>query len=214
MPNKIKSIGDAAFKGCKAIKAVDFSATKIQTMGESAFEGCSGITSLNFGNTLSTIPQRAFADCKELAVITFPVVGGNRTTIGAYAFSGCFRLKQLVLPQFVQAVDENAFQSCTNLTRIEIRCDSIELAQTAFPVENRELVIIATPGSKGDDYAAKYGKQADKDKYYTYTVEDIINGKFCNIIGVLWHKPDFRGADPPAERRRRPGADMRATLTP
>ncbi len=189
MPNKIKSIGDAAFKGCKAIKAVDFSATKIQTMGESAFEGCSGITSLNFGNTLSTIPQRAFADCKELAVITFPVVGGNRTTIGAYAFSGCFRLKQLVLPQFVQAVDENAFQSCTNLTRIEIRCDSIELAQTAFPVENRELVIIATPGSKGDDYAAKYGKQADKDKYYTYTVEDISGlpmegGKFTG--GKLW----------------------------
>ena len=57
---------------------------------------------------------------------------------------------------------------------MEKRCDNIDLESDAFPVKNEALVIIATPGSKGDDYAAKYGKQADKEKFYTYTVEDTI----------------------------------------
>lgn len=173
IPNKIETIGSAAFKGCKAIKAVDFTNTKLQTMGESAFEGCTGLTNLSMGNKLSLIPQRAFADCKALAVITFPVVGGTKAVIGESAFSGCYRLKQLVLPQFVEEVKENAFQGCTNLSRVEIRCDSIKLAESAFPVGNAELVIIATPGSNGEAYAKNHGKAPDKEKFYTYKVEDV-----------------------------------------
>ena len=87
MPNKIETIGSAAFKGCKAIKSVDFTNTKLQTMGESAFEGCTGLTDLTIGNALALIPQRAFADCKELENVTFSDKGGNRQTIGEYAFS-------------------------------------------------------------------------------------------------------------------------------
>ena len=189
MPNKINSIGSAAFKGCKAIKSVDFTNTKLQTMGERAFEGCNGLTSLNMGTMLSMISQRAFADCTALAAVTFPVVGGGWTTIASHAFSGCYNLKQLVLPQSVVSVKNNAFQGCTKLSRVEIRCDNIDLESDAFPVKNEALVIIATPGSKGDDYAAKYGKQADKEKFYTYTVEDtdgtlMKDGKFPG--GTLW----------------------------
>lgn len=190
MPIKIKSIGSSAFKGCKAVKAVDFTDTKLQTMGTSAFEGCTGLTSLNMGNTLSLIPQSAFADCTALSVVTFPVVGSGRMmTIDTLAFKGCYSLKQLVLPQYVVAVNNNAFQGCTKLTRVEIRCDSIALEPDAFPLGNKDLVIVATPGSMGDKYAIKNGKQVDKDKFYTYTVEDVnglpmTGGKFTG--GMLW----------------------------
>lgn len=189
MPSKIKSIGSAAFRGCKAIKAVDFKGTKLETMGESAFEGCTGLTSLSMGNTLALIPQRAFADCKELVTVTFPVVSGTRTTVGEAAFSGCYRLKQIKLPQFVEKVGENAFQDCTNLTRVEIGYDSIELVKSSFPIENKDLVIIANPESNGYNYAMTYGKQADKDQFYTYKVEDVngtvmADGKFPG--GQIW----------------------------
>ncbi len=173
MPNKIETIGSAAFKGCKAIKSVDFTNTKLQTMGESAFEGCTGLTDLTIGNALALIPQRAFADCNALAVITFPVVGLVDTVIDKSAFSGCYRLKQLLLPDYVREVKENAFQGCTNLTRVEIECNRIKLAESAFPVGNKELVIIAAPSSTGEAYAKEHGKAPDKEKFYTYKVEDV-----------------------------------------
>lgn len=173
MPNKIETIGSAAFKGCKAIKSVDFTNTKLQTMGESAFEECTGLTNLTIGNALSMIPQRAFADCKELENVTFSDRGGNRQTIGEYAFSGCYRLKQLVLPQCVGAVKNNAFHKCTNLTRVEIEDRYIALEKDAFPVENKDLVIIAAANSNGEDYAKEHGKAPDKEQFYTYKVEDV-----------------------------------------
>ena len=173
MPNKIETIGSAAFKGCKAIKSVDFTNTKLQTMGESAFEGCTGLTDLTIGNALALIPQRAFADCKELENVTFSDKGGNRQTIGEYAFSGCYRLKQLVLPQCVGAVKNNAFHKCTNLTRVEIEDRYIVLEKDAFPVENKDLVIIAAANSNGEDYAKEHGKAPDKEQFYTYKVEDV-----------------------------------------
>lgn len=173
MPNKIETIGSAAFKGCKAIKSVDFTNTKLQTMGESAFEGCTGLTDLTVGNALALIPQRAFADCKELENVTFSDRGGNRQTIGEYAFSGCYRLKQLVLPQCVGAVKNNAFHKCTNLTRVEIEDRYIALEKDAFPVENKDLVIIAAANSNGEDYAKEHGKAPDKEQFYTYKVEDV-----------------------------------------
>lgn len=176
MPNKIETIGSAAFKGCKAIKSVDFTNTKLQMMGESAFEGCTGLTNLTIGNALALIPQRAFADCKLLEAITFSDEGGNRQAIGEYAFSGCYRLKQLVLPQCIGSVKDNAFSMCTNLTRVEIEDKYITLETNAFPIENTNLIIIAAPKSNGEDYAKRHGKLPDKEKFYTYKVEDV-NGK-------------------------------------
>lgn len=173
MPNKIKSIGSSAFKGCKAVKAVDFKDTKLQTMGESAFEGCTGLVSLYIGNALSLIPERAFADCKALETLTFSDKGGSRQTIAEHAFSGCYRLKQVMLPQSVGAVKNNAFYMCTNLTRVEIEDRYIELEKNAFPIENKDLVIIAAPNSNGERYAIENGRQPDKEKFYTYKVEDV-----------------------------------------
>lgn len=189
IPNKVKSIGASAFKGCKAIRTVDFKDTKLEELGISAFEGCTKLESLSMGTKLSLISKRAFADCGALASVTFPVVGDVNCTIDEYAFSGCYNVKQLFLPQFVNRVNANAFQNCTKLTRVEIRCDIIELVKESFPLENNGLVIVATPGSKGDDYAAKYAKRADKEQLYTYRVEDIDGnpregGKFPG--GTLW----------------------------
>lgn len=189
IPNKVKSIGASAFKGCKAIRTVDFKDTKLEALGASAFEGCKKLESLSMGTKLPLISQKAFADCTALEAVTFPVVGGVNCTIDEYAFSGCYNLKQLVLPQFVNKVNANAFQGCTKLTRVEIRCDGIELVESSFPIENKGLVIVATLGSNGYEYAMEHGKQADKESFYTYTVEDIDgtavkDGKFPG--GTLW----------------------------
>lgn len=187
-PIKLETIGDAAFRDCKTIKKVDFSANKSLTaIGKITFAGCTGLTDLTPGKTLTEIPEGAFSGCNALACINFET--GKNMTIGKAAFQGCYNLKQLVLPQSITKICQYAFQGCTKLKQVDIRCYNIEIEALAFDGVS-ELVIVADEDSNGYNYALENGfKIPGKDAFYRYTVEDVDGRQIEDGVfpgGTIW----------------------------
>lgn len=172
-PIKLETIGEAAFRDCKAIGKVDFSGNiNLTAIGKYAFAGCTGLTDLTPGRTLSEIPEGAFSGCNGLGNINF--VNGKNMAIGREAFKGCYSLKELSLPQSINRIDEYAFLGCTKLKQVEIKCYNIEIAPQAFPADAADLIIVAEEGSQGYIYALKNGiKVPQENALYRYTIEDV-----------------------------------------
>lgn len=200
-PVKLETIGEAAFRDCKAIGKVDFTANKkLTSIGKYVFADCTGLTDLTPGEILTEIPEGAFAGCNALININF--VNGETMTIGSKAFQGCYQLKQLVLPQTINKIDEYAFQDCTGLRQVEIQCYNIVIHKTAFPANAENLVIVAEKGSKGYKYALENKfRVPEENAFYRYTVEDVdgtlmppgkddkqkvIEGTFAFTGGTIW----------------------------
>lgn len=202
-PTKLESIGEAAFRDCKAIKKVDFTANQnLKAIGRYTFAGCVGLTDLTLGKTLSEIPEGAFSGCNALACIIFAEIDVETMTIGREAFKGCYSLKQLVLPQQIIKICAYAFQGCTKLKQVEIEYNNIEIEEGAFPADAADLVIVAKKDSKGYKYAVEHKiKVPDEAAFYQYTVEDVtgslmpkdkdgqgkdIEGKYIFPGGTIW----------------------------
>lgn len=200
-PTRLETIGEAAFRDCKAIGKVDFTANKnLISIGKYAFAGCTGMTDLTPGDTLSMIPEGAFEGCNNLVNINF--VHGKPMTIGRGAFRRCYGLKQLELPQTVTKIEAEAFQGCTKLKQIAIQCYMISIEANAFPADAVDLVIVADKGSNGYKYALENNfKILDENVFYQYTVEDVngvlmpkdkdskgkdIEGKYIFPGGTIW----------------------------
>ncbi len=202
-PIKVETIGASAFRDCKAIKKVDFTANKnLTAIGDHAFAGCSGLANLSPGKTLSEISEGAFSGCNGLVNITFVDVGGENMTIGREAFKGCYGLKQVVLTQQIVKICEYAFQGCTKLKQVAIEYNNIVIEPQAFPADAADLVIVAKKDSKGYIYALENGiKVPQENAFYRYTVENVdgvlmpndkdsnnkeIQGKYKFPGGTIW----------------------------
>lgn len=200
-PVKLESIGEKAFKDCKAVKKIDLSSNnKLTALGAYVFAGCTGLTDLTPGETLSRIPEGAFEGCNALVCVNF--VNGETMTIGRAAFKGCYGLKQIVLPQTVSKIETEAFLGCTKLKQLEIQCYKIQIESKAFPSDAEDLVIVAEIGSNGYKYALENKfRVPDEKTCYRYTVEDIngvlmpedkdskgtvIAGKYIFPGGTIW----------------------------
>ena len=88
LPSSVTSIGNSAFRGCKALTNIDLP-SGVTSIGSSAFMGCSGLTSIE-------IPSRV-------------------TDIYVYAFRGCSGLTHIVIPSSVTSIGYEAFYLCENL---------------------------------------------------------------------------------------------------
>jgi hypothetical protein len=64
------------------------------------------IISITIPNSVTSIGDNAFRDCKNLASITIPV---SVTSIGGWAFDGCTSLASITIPNSVTSVGEKAF---------------------------------------------------------------------------------------------------------
>ena len=75
----------------------------------------SNVEKITLPDTLTTINESAFRDCKKLEQITIPT---NVTKIGANAFWGCIRLKRIVVPAGVKQIESGTFRDCDALEEI------------------------------------------------------------------------------------------------
>ena len=89
IPNNVAQIGDWVFWACNSLQTVNYNAIncKIRLVSNggsivSAFYGCSAFTTLNIGDSVQTIPDYAFCDCRSLTSITcsatYPPILGYR----------------------------------------------------------------------------------------------------------------------------------------
>ncbi len=63
-------------------------------------------------DSVTSIDNYAFSDCKNLTSITIP---DSVTTIGDSAFSGCSSLQNIDVPAGVTSIGDDAFSYCTVL---------------------------------------------------------------------------------------------------
>lgn len=146
LPNSLIKIKDDAFNSMDTLKSlvIDGGAPNLNELGERSFSGCSNIEELDLSNSkLTSIPEGAFAYCKNLKTIKLPStitsIGDeafyncqsltniegldkcNLKSIGSAAFSNCKALENLDFSQSTFTnVPSKAFYGCSALTKITL----------------------------------------------------------------------------------------------
>ena len=109
------------------------------------------VTDITFDDTVTTIPEYRFKNCRHLTNIT---ISDNITSIGTGAFDGCTiqklmiaegsktvtstmvicesSLQEVVIPDSVTRIGDYAFSGCTSLTRVTIGNGVTSIGEQAF----------------------------------------------------------------------------------
>lgn len=100
----------------------------VETIGHGAFEK-SAVTSVTIPDSVTSIPDDAFAFCSQLTNISIP---NSVTSIGFSAFEHCTSLKSITLPSSLNSISEALFSDCSQLTTIHIPDSVLSIQDYAF----------------------------------------------------------------------------------
>ena len=124
LPDRLLSIGDAAFCDCTSLSGNVSFPEGLVSIEKAAFRNCKNLASLNFPTTLTRIGKElgyigywdgVFAHCNGLCCEL--VLPENIEVIGMGSFYNCPGLYgQLHLPESLTAIGSDAFGGCTGLT--------------------------------------------------------------------------------------------------
>lgn len=141
----VKTIPNSAFKGCTALRIVNFSGSSVEMIDNFAFQGCDSLQAVHISDLAAwcRISSYAFEDPPLLArtghlYLNGTLVEGHLTipdsveNIGDYAFYGYDKITSLTIPTGVQYVYANAFADCPNLSQVYIEDDSSPLYMDEF----------------------------------------------------------------------------------
>ena len=105
---KVTFIDEYAFKHCENLTTINI--PNVKTIGKSAFD-FAGLTSITLPNTLETIEEGVFHQCKFEEII----IPKSVKSINYYAFARCKKLKKIVIPETVEFIGKEIFGDCTGL---------------------------------------------------------------------------------------------------
>ena len=144
IPASVKTIEEAAFKGCSSLATVTFEkGSQLKTIRSAdsyyphtyygAFSFCP-ITSIEIPASVETIEAAAFKGCSSLATVTFEKGSQLKTISGDYStgstsnysgvFSDCTALKSIEIPASVETIEAAAFKGCSSLTTVTFEKES------------------------------------------------------------------------------------------
>ena len=101
----------------------------VTTIGNSAFRDCRTLTSVTIPNSIKTIGDEAFLDCSSLTSVTIP---NSVTTIGNSAFRDCSSLTSVTIGNSVTTIGNSAFRDCSSLTSVTIGNSITTIRWSAF----------------------------------------------------------------------------------
>lgn len=115
LPVATIAIGTECFYGCSLLEGELYFATNgaPATLGSSSFCG-TGISSVNCGNGVTSIPDKAFYNCKLLGDVK---IGEGVASLGGYGFNSCTALTNFcpLLPASVASIGDACFYGCSSL---------------------------------------------------------------------------------------------------
>ena len=129
----------------------------VTTIGDNTFRDCKGLTSVTIPGSVKTIGNSAFAYCTGLTSVTIPY---SVTAIGDNAFSFCAGLTSVTIPNSVKTIGNSAFAYCTGLTSVTIPYSVTTIGDGAFLACSNLTDIIVDPE----------------------------NSSYCSIDGILYDK--------------------------
>ena len=151
--SQLKSIGRAAFYGTehayprfKEIKIPD----SVETIGNGAFYDCRDLERITLPSALQTLSTVTFYDCTALSEVTFPA---SLKTIESSAFSGCRNLSKVKLPASLKAIQSSVFHLCINLKTVSY---DGSLEQWNDITANNDVLGYSCPSLVTDDYTAQF----------------------------------------------------------
>lgn len=115
---KVTSIGDYAFSHCEALKTIQFVHNNPVNVGKNAFAGCTSLESFAAFN-VGSVGVSAFLNCTSLKGFTGGLSGP--TSIGDGAFSGCTSLEYCTAASGLTSLGIYAFKGCTSLKYLDFR---------------------------------------------------------------------------------------------
>ena len=129
LPNSLIKIKDDAFNSMDTLKSlvIDRGAPNLNELGERSFSGCSNIEELDLSNSkLTSIPEGAFAYCKNLKTIKLP---STITSIGDEAFYNCQSLTNIegLDKCNLKSIGSAAFSNCKSLENLDFSQSTIYL---------------------------------------------------------------------------------------
>ena len=89
----------------------------VTTIGECAFLECKNLTKITIPNSINNIKGQAFESCEGLKNIDIPE---SVKTIGNGAFSLCINLSNVIVPDSVTSIADFTFSGCKNMSNISM----------------------------------------------------------------------------------------------
>ncbi len=127
IPDSVTTIGVGAFSECHSLTSIlvaeentayrSIDENLYSKDGKTLIQYAIGKTDSHFTipNSVTTIGDRAFADCYSLTSVTIPY---SVTTIGDDAFAWCDSLTSVTIGDSVTTIGDDAFYSCDSLTSV------------------------------------------------------------------------------------------------
>ena len=157
----------------------------IKTIPERAFNECRFLTSITLPANLETIGDKAFAYCIALESLKIP---DNVTAIGQQAFYDCESLTSIEIPDSVTSIGDSAFRDCTSLTSITIPNSVTSIETRAFEgCDNLTSVVF-------DDTTSKWGMKRYSDSvnitdtFTPSTPEENAKALTDTYLNRIWEK--------------------------
>ena len=116
---------DSWFDG---LEEIDIPET-VTTIGEYAFDNCKNLTTVTGMKNVTKIGDGAFYNCSNLKEITIP---DTVESMGTSIFYGCSSLKKIVWSKSIKEIENNAFKGCSSLTEIIIPDGVTSIGNNAF----------------------------------------------------------------------------------
>ena len=118
-PN-LNELGERSFSGCSNIEELDLSNSKLTSIPEGAFAYCKNLKTIKLPSTITSIGDEAFYNCQSLTNIE-GLDRCNLKSIGSAAFSDCKALENLDFSQSTFTdVPSKAFNGCSALAKITL----------------------------------------------------------------------------------------------
>jgi len=144
------------------------------------------------GQVIGAVGARAFADCLDLSVVSFP---DTVTVFGEEAFMGCSNLFSITLPAGLSVIGDRAFSGCASLTAVTVPAGVSQIGEGVFnlcPALTRVTFEGAYPsGGVGQDI---YGGSLSvvtyvRPKHAQSWAEQLDNGSFDDDTAVWQGRP-------------------------
>lgn len=173
IPESVSSIDGALLRGCESMRSIRvdsrnkyFKSAPNKREGSDhvlfnknkslliAYPASSREVQYDIPDSVVTISDWAFSECKKLSRITIP---DTVQEIGEGAFSNCVLLDEVEIPDSVEKIDDCAFRGCANLERVIIPASVTDIGWGLFDGCERSVTVFCDEGSVIQQYCQRNG---------------------------------------------------------